>query len=74
MYNRYIPQHDGSYQRRPVAEQRRPVPQPQPSPPPPQIPPQPQIPPKTPKENGSINGFLKKLLQQAVFTSLMAII
>lgn len=38
MYNRYIPQSDGSYRRRSVPEQRREPPQHQPPPPPPEEP------------------------------------
>ena len=57
MYNRYIPQHDGSYQRRPIPEKKQQQPiqtQHIPPPPPPQtaasLPPQPA------------GGFLRNLL------------
>lgn len=59
MYNRYIPKDDGSYQKRPVQEQRREAPPAKPTPPIPQqnISPAPSTPPsKTP------GSFLKNLL------------
>lgn len=68
MYNRYIPQPDGSYRRNPMPDGRqntgRPVPRPQPSPPPPEPPrPQPAAPPGQP-----IPGFLRQLLPQGFDT------
>lgn len=78
MYNRYIPQPDGSYRRSRVAEPQRSAPsQPsrQPAPPPPPPPKKEEQkscprqarqspPPKEPpcKQSGSISGFLKQLL------------
>lgn len=69
MYNRYIPQPDGSYQRSHVPEKRPPQPPQRPSPPPPKPeppfpPPQPphSPPPPKPPEHGSISGFLRNLL------------
>lgn len=59
MYNRYIPQNDGSFQKRSVPEQRRPQ-QPKPSAPPP-APPQQQSPPRPPQHSSPV-GFLKNLL------------
>ena len=56
MYNRYIPQSDGSYRRSRVPDQPPPKPAPQPQPP---MPPQP-IP--CPSQGGSPVSFLKKLL------------
>lgn len=71
MYNRYIPQPDGSFQRSHVPEKqpaRRPSPpppppsvQPAPPPAPPQAPPQASPPPRPP-EHGSVSGFLRNLL------------
>lgn len=78
MYNRYIPQPDGSFQRNRVPEQPptpppRPAPPPQPSPPYPE-PPKPCEPPPprrpcqrrrpTPQKppDTSVTGFLKRLL------------
>ncbi len=67
MYNRYIPQPDGSYQRshvpdkRPVQPPRPPAP-PKPDPAPPSPPPPQPVPPPRPPEHGSVSGFLKNLL------------
>ena len=64
MYNRYIPQSDGSYHRRPVQGSSPPAQKPprppreQPAPMP-QAPPAPSTPPDT---HGSVPGFLKQLL------------
>ena len=58
MYNRYIPQSDGSYRRSPTPEQRtppRPQPQSRPAPPP-----QPVPPPRPAPE--PVTGFLRQLL------------
>lgn len=81
MYNRYIPQPDGSYRRNPIQEQRpnnqrppqRPSPPPQrpsPPPPPPQSMPQPtpQPPPKRPPQPEPIPGFLRQLIPQGFDT------
>ncbi len=75
MYNRYIPQSDGSYQRNAVREQR-PMPQNtnrrpnRPSPPPPPSPPQSQPKPK-PEPVGS---FLKQLIPKNFDTSDLIIV
>lgn len=71
MYNRYIPQPDGSYRRRPTPEPARPAPKPQEPicpPPAPVPPPQPrqerkpqQRKPAQPKEE-SAGSFLRQLL------------
>ena len=74
MYNRYIPQPDGSYRRNPIQEQRPnsqrpPQRQPQspqrPAPPPPPVP---QPPPKQPPHPESIPGFLRQLIPQGFDT------
>ena len=64
MYNRYIPQQDGTYRRRPEPDTPRPEPSAHRPPPPPgpevTCPPpvrEPQVPPV-----GNIGGFLKRLL------------
>ena len=69
MYNRYIPQPDGSYRRSRMPEPKPPQPEPKPDPPP-QIPynPAPEhIPPapppkRPPPKHTDINGFLRQLL------------
>ena len=70
MYNRYIPQPDGSYRRRQVPEPNRTPPRKQEPPKKPPCPPPeppcrepapPQRPPHRPQENG-VPGFLKQLL------------
>lgn len=74
MYNRYIPQPDGSYRRRPTPEPPRPPVKPPKPPCPPPTPPEPTLPPQpkpehrppprrpsSPKEN-SVGGFLRQLL------------
>lgn len=69
MYNRYIPQPDGSFQRSHVPEKRPqppphspPPPPPKPEPPGPPPPPPQHAPPPKPPEHGSISGFLQNLL------------
>lgn len=77
MYNRYIPQSDGTYQRRRMQDQAPPPPPPKPKPPekpplpvcqPPE-PPRRPMPPNRPRprpcrepEGAGITGFLKQLL------------
>lgn len=57
MYNRYIPQSDGSYRKNRIPEQR-----PQcPAPPPPR-PPEPQPEPNCPSRGGNAGSFLRNLL------------
>ena len=72
MYNRYIPQSDGSYRRNPIPEQR---PQPQHKPSPPQkttvSPPVQQFP-TQPTE--SITGFLRHLLPKEFDTGDLIIV
>jgi len=69
MYNRYIPQPDGSYRRSRMPEPKPPQPDPKPEPPPPipcEQPPErmpPAPPPKRPPpKHTDINGFLRQLL------------
>ena len=76
MYNRYIPQPDGSYRRNRVPDQNqhhRPQPVPPPPPPPKPAPtqpqdtpchPEPKHPPKKPpcRQDSSVTGFLRQLL------------
>lgn len=58
MYNRYIPQPDGSYQRNRMQEEKKPHPvSPPPSAPEPERRPQPQ-----PVQHSSVPGFLRQLL------------
>ena len=61
MYNRYIPQPDGSYQRNRMQDQRQKKSAP---PPPPQPPPGASHTPKPPPppKSGSVTGFLRQLL------------
>jgi len=80
MYNRYIPQPDGSYRRNPMQEprqnpqrqappQQRSAPQ-QPAPPPPvQLPP-----PKKPQQTEPITGFLRQLIPQGFDTGDLIIV
>lgn len=62
MYNRYIPQQDGTYKRNRAEEAPRP-PQsnPTPPPPPPESP-RPPFPVYTPPASGNIGGFLRRLI------------
>ena len=78
MYNRYIPQPDGSYRRNPMQEQRqnpqRQAPPPQrPAPPPPPMP-QPSQPQKRPPQPESIHGFLRQLIPQGFDTGDLIIV
>lgn len=72
MYNRYIPQSDGTYKRSRIPEKQptRPPAPPAPPPPPPCAPPvPPEQPPKPPRpmppkppQHSSVDGFLRSLL------------
>ena len=62
MYNRYIPQQDGSHRRSRVEEAHHPPPQPQRPAPPPDAPCQQPIPEHRPPAAGNIGGFLRQLL------------
>ena len=68
MYNRYIPQSDGSYRKNAVREQPRPI-RPAAPPPPPAPPPKPCEQPKPcmPREE-PITGFLRQLLPKSFDT------
>lgn len=57
MYNRYIPQSDGSYRKNRMPEQRQPQ---QHTPPPP--PQEYSAPARSPKAGGSVTGFLHSIL------------
>ena len=78
MYNRYIPQPDGSYRRNPIPEQRQSPQRQQPprqsppvSPPPPA---QPSAPYPQPPRSESIPGFLRQLLPQGFDTGDLIIV
>ena len=75
MYNRYIPQPDGSYRRNPMQEQRphpqRPT---QPPPPPPAPPPAPQPPQRHPPTAEPIPGFLRQLIPKGFDTGDLMIV
>ena len=81
MYNRYIPQPDGSFRRSAMAEQT-PPPKPRPTPPPPVCPPEPPCPVPPPRKEpprhspsgSSIGGFLKQLLPKDFDTSDLLIV
>ena len=70
MYNRYIPQPDGSYRRNPTPEQRQQrQPQQPPSPPPvSQRPTPPPMPQRHPPQPEPIPGFLRQLIPQGFDT------
>ena len=67
MYNRYIPQPDGSYRRNAMPDSRQHPPKhpPQPSAPPP---PKPQAQPPLPPRSEPIPGFLRQLIPQGFNT------
>ena len=68
MYNRYIPQNDGSYRRNRMPEDaasKRPVP---PNPPPPRPPDIQAPPPCSPSQGNSVFGFFKQLLPKGFDT------
>ena len=77
MYNRYIPQPDGSYRRNPTQESRKP---PQHSPPrspqqqKPPAPPPPQPPQHKPMPTEPISGFLRQLIPQGFDTGDLIIV
>lgn len=85
MYNRYVPQPDGSYQRNrmqdayPIPQPKHdPQPQPQPLPPPPEVPvcspPPPRHKHSAPKPQEGAFGFLKNLLPKELDTGDLMII
>lgn len=65
MYNRYIPQNDGSYRKHPMPDPQSPPPAPQPPPPPPK----PQ-----PVRHDPVGGFLKNLLPREFDTGDLIIV
>ena len=78
MYNRYIPQPDGSFRRSAMPERQPqpkakhvppPVCQPEPPPPPPR-----KEPPRQPQSGGGIGNFLKQLLPKDFDTSDLLIV
>ena len=75
MYNRYIPQPDGSYRRNPMQEVKRPPQQapPRPTQQPPMPPPSPSQPPVFPSAE-SIPGFLRQLIPQGFDTGDLIIV
>lgn len=76
MYNRYIPQPDGSYRRNAMPDSRqnaqRQTPQ-RPAPPPPPMP-QPSPPQKRPPQQDSIPSFLRQLIPQGFDTGDLIIV
>lgn len=72
MYNRYIPQNDGSFLKHPSPEPRNPPKQP----PQPKNPPSsaPVPPPPKPPQNSNIGGFLKNLLPKEFDTADLIIV
>lgn len=76
MYNRYIPQPDGSYRRNAMPDSRqntqRQTPQ-RPASPPPSMP-QPSPPPKRPPQQDSIPSFLRQLIPQGFDTGDLIIV
>ena len=78
MYNRYIPQPDGSFRRNPMSETRSNSQRPSaPSPRPPQQQPPPQVPPQhhpAPPPSVSIPGFLRQLIPQGFDTGDLIIV
>lgn len=71
MYNRYIPQPDGSYRRNPVPESRQNPSRP--APPPPQNPPAQPVP-NPPPRHEPIPGFLRQLIPQGFDTGDLIIV
>lgn len=77
MYNRYIPQPDGSYRRNPMQEQRQNPQRPQkphPAPPAPQPPPPPPPPYRQPPVSEPISGFLRQLIPKGFDTGDLIIV
>lgn len=74
MYNRYIPQADGSY-RRNSTQEPRPQPQRAPVPPPPPAPPPPSAPQhRPPPQPEPITGFLRQLIPKGFDTGDLIIV
>ena len=73
MYNRYIPQPDGSFRRNSIAEPPKPArsESASPAPPPPQPP---AAPPQKPVQHQSIGSFIKQLLPKGFDTADLLIV
>ena len=71
MYNRYIPQPDGSYRRNAIPDQRQQPQRPAPPLPPPQPPP---VPHHQPPRQEPISGFLRQLIPQGFDTGDLIIV
>lgn len=71
MYNRYIPQADGTYRRNAIQEQRPSRPAPPPPQPNPPVPPSPQF---QPPLGESVTGFLRQLLPKGFDTGDLIIV
>lgn len=71
MYNRYIPQPDGSYRRNAIPDQRQQPQRPAPPPPPPQPPP---VPHHQPPRQEPISGFLRQLIPHGFDTGDLIIV
>ena len=69
MYNRYIPQPDGTYRRNAMPEQRQSQ-----RPPPKQAPPPPPTAPARPPQPEPITGFLRQLIPQGFDTGDLIIV
>ena len=79
MYNRYIPQPDGSYRRNAMPDtrqntQRQPPQRPAPPPPPPPSSPPPPVAHPGPPRQESIPGFLRQLIPQGFDTGDLIIV
>ena len=76
MYNRYIPQPDGSFRRSRMPEQYRPLQQKPSPPPPPSIPEAPPPSPHPPRkcQDTSVSGFLHRILPKDFDTGDLLII
>ena len=80
MYNRYIPQPDGSYRRNPIQEPRQSPQRQQPSQQRPAPPPPPPVPPQHPEHHPCppqaepITGFLRQLLPKGFDTGDLIIV
>ena len=72
MYNRYIPQPDGSYRRNAMPDQRQQSQRPAPPPPPPA--PSPPLPHRQPPRQEPISGFLRQLIPQGFDTGDLIIV
>lgn len=88
MYNRYIPQPDGSFRRRTIPDNKPPKAECRPEPP--QLPPEPPCPPvrppqrqngqrryqkkPTPQQNSTSDGFLRQLLPKNIDTGDLLVI